>query len=233
MNARIALLATLVFVASVVFAPSSVAQTSPKFEVTATWAMNMPTHTLKKDGRDNMEITVIAKAQDFICAGTFEYSVVVAVEGSFEQWAGSSVEKDLVTLTWEAQEPGNNPGKTKTWEGKTRLNIAWDLETAPRQGAKQVYKVKPQEYKKGINGKTGPCIQEPPVPSLISSPEMVVSLPDRLEANGTEEEPCDQNPDQLKCKTSVPPAEDSPAPGVMILVGALGLVAYLRRRQQN
>lgn len=212
--------------------PAGAAQTQPKFEITAKWANEHATHTLKKDGRDNMGITVIAKAQDFTCAATFQYTVVVALEGSFTNWAGSSIEQGLVTLTWEAQEPGNNPGKEKRWEGKTRLNFAWDLDNAPRQGAEQVYKVKPTEYKISSD-KTGPCVQNPPSPTLISSPEMIVKLPDRLDPANETGEPCDQNPDQPRCQTSAAPAADSPAPGVLILLGAMGMVAYLRRRQER
>lgn len=221
--------ALLAFVAFVV--PTAAAQPQPKMEIAAKWASDHPEHELNKDGRDNMPITVTLKVQDFVCAQPFELSVVIVAE-HFEKWAGASPENALVTFSIPAQEPGTAPGKTYEWKDKTRLNFAWDLETAPRQGAVQSYFVKPSDYKKS-QSKTGPCVPDPPAPALIRSSEMKVSLPDRLDDNSTiDGEDCSVNPEQAKCQTSAIPVEDSPAPGVMVLLGAVGLVAYLRRRQE-
>lgn len=228
MKTRILLWGLAGLVGLTVAAPFGTAQTEPA-RVVFTAEFAHPSMPLPEGGRADMPVIVRGMIAGTTCAQAPTYTVTVKLD-TFAKWAGASMEP--FSVKFQGPSPGPGPLATASMgEQETSLNFAWDVESAPKKGAKQDYYViisgpevqaenevcQPPTSKQG--GKFGP---------------MTATLPDKPDAaNATGPADCAADPFQAACQglqTSEP--ANSPAFDAALLVAAvLGLGYVLRRRQ--
>lgn len=241
MTPRFALTTLAFFLAAALLVPAATAQSTPpkpQVFVTVKWEAE---HEMVMDegGRVDMGLIVDFVGVDFVCATAAKYKVEIGVD-AFPKWAGASVvPKTVPTGTGHFEFPAGQPGAQKvaaqgSGNSEAKLNIAWDVETAPRENAMHEYKVRAAK----VTLVEGTCSGSPAYDTPWSTP-MVVRLPDRPDtANETVSAAvCDENPFAPGCPGSTPTAltdgGESPGPDVLIvLLGMVGLVGLWRRRQK-
>lgn len=229
MKSRVLVIAAGLVFLGLVLAPTTTAQ-APSTYVKAklTWAHGEM--TVPDTGRADMPLEVTLEASGFVCAPPGPCAVSVELKlDSFAKWAGSSLEPFTAHFTIPANAPGAGAA-TYTATEDIKLNLAWDLETAPKTNAKQVYVVSTGAYK--IEGSTAPLnVQQ----QSAKSEPMTATLPDRPEtANGTSGAvDCAQDPFAPACATlqTSAPAE-SPAIDTGILLASLAVFAMVFRRRR-
>ena len=225
MKLRILLIAAAVMVSGLALAPMATAQAPPNYyTVKLEWAH--PDMPVPDTGRADMELAATLEATGFVCPQACKISVELKLD-SFAKWAGSSLEP--FTATFEI--PQGQPGTTVTnYESKEdiKLNLAWDLETAPRTGASQIYVVSTGKY--AVEGT--PITNPSPRPA--KSAPMTATLPDRpAEVNSTVAPDCASDPFNPACANlaTTAPAE-SPAIDAGILLASLAVFAVVLRRRR-
>lgn len=199
---------------------------TPQYTFTLEWAH--PEVTVPDTGRTDVDLIVKMVARDFVCAppGPCKVSVELKLD-SFAKWAGSSLEPFTATFTLPANEPGVGE-RSYAPDEDIKLNLAWDVETAPKTGAKQVYVAQTANAK--IEGATVPQVQ----PRNGKSAPLTATLPDRpVEVNATAAIDCQSDPFNPACANmaTTAPAE-SPAIDTGILLASLAVFALVFRRRR-
>ena len=177
---------------------------------------------LDDTGRADVQLHVKATVADTVCAAEQTYTVSLS-PGTFPKWAGASLVPSQATFKVPA---GPHPGTVTLDDQQVALDIAWDLDGAPRMDAVQAYVI--QLSPDHVVRSGGPCFPDPSIETQEPGP-LRVALADRpVEA---EEQDCLAEPLQEKCvSTSVPP-EPAAAVGplVALLVFALATLVHRRR----
>lgn len=173
-------------------------------------------------GRTDVPIVVKGTIEGTVCQ---QIDFVVSLKlDSFAKWAGASLEPHDLRFTVPA---GAYISPTQLPAQETALNLAWDLEAAPRKGATQDYYITiPSAFPK--NG--GPCA---PPPSEIGGKfgPVTATLVDRVDAPTPTDNECAVDPFLPACTTSISPIVTTPGFGGPLLVAAIGaLVVALRKR---
>lgn len=185
--------------------------------------------TVPDNGKADMAVTIRCEGSGFVCTGggaPTSVKVQISLE-SFAKWAGSSMEPKEVTV-----KPDIQPGypATGVWkaEAPTALNLAWNVEDAPKAGAKQDYVISiPSGNIKLTPSDCAPSVAK----QAWKSPPMTAGLPDRpVTPTGTGVD-CATDPFQAACQNLTPTdVAKSPSFDVSLLALAImGLVFVLRR----
>ncbi len=228
MKLRILLISAVFLLSGLALAPMATAQGAPANYYVATLEWAHGEMTVPDTGRADMLLTVKLEAGGFVCVNQLPCEVRVELKlDSFAKWAGSSLEPFTAKFNVQNGEPGANPRTYDSTE-EIKLNLAWDLETAPRAGAKQIYVVSTGRY--ASEGAMLPAPTARPAKSL----PMTAMLPDRpLEVNSTTPIDCASDPFNPQCANmaSTAPAE-SPAIDTGILLASLAVFAMVFRRRR-
>lgn len=199
---------------------SPVAAAQSVMKISAEWAQD--SLELPESGRANVPLIVKATMVGTSCAQEQSYTVGVKL-ASFSKWAGSSLVPAQATFKVP---PGPIVSEQPLPEQEIVLNIAWDLEDAPRKDAMQPYVavIRPDQVSKS----GGPCLPDAKI-ETTDSETLRVTLPDRLfpEADVS----CLDDPRQPKCATTSAPPEPTPNLGPLVVLGLIGVVAFVRRRR--
>lgn len=226
MKLRILLISAVFVLSGLALAPMATAQAPANYyRVTFEWAHGEM--TVPDTGRADMDLEVKLEASGFVCVGQTPCRVSVELKlDSFAKWAGASLEPFTAEFEIPNGQPGANPQTYESTED-IKLNLAWDLETAPRAGAKQVYVVTANPK---MDGTTLPS----PQPSASKSLPMEAMLPDRpVEINSTSPVDCSSDPFNPVCATmGSTAAAESPAMDPVILLASLAVFAVVLRRRR-
>lgn len=228
MNLRIltlscALLATLALVV-----PAASAQPQAQGILKFTISFEHEDMSLPLDGRADMPVHVKASAENFVCLQPWKFVVDVKAH-PFAKWAGASIEPPKVSFEVPQGQPGLNTKRDFTAE--TTLNLAWNVEDAPKRNAKQEY-ILVAAAMRDDPGTTRNCVPSFN-PTYEASPPMTAALPDRTDQNQSlSEVGCDIDPFQPKCHaTAQEVREDTAGLDTAIFLGVLALMMIgLRRR---
>ncbi|HEX9816435.1 MAG TPA: hypothetical protein VGB18_05600 [Candidatus Thermoplasmatota archaeon] len=188
--------------------------------ISAEWERS--TYELSENGRGDVPLIVHATIVGTNCAQEQTYTVKVKL-ASFSKWGGASLLPPQVTFKVPA---GPIVAEQRLPDQETLLNLAWNLDDAPRKGAVQ-------EYVAIIRGDDvtksgGPCLPDPRYETADSEP-LRVTLADRLVADP--DVSCLDDPMQEKCvSTSAPPENPVPSAGPLVLLIVIGMATIVRRR---
>ena len=227
MKTGILLVAAVAFV-GLAIVPSASAQgpSGNYYTVKMEWAHGEM--TVPDTGRADMPLTVTLEASGFVCAPPGPCPVTVELKlDSFAKWAGASLEPFSAHFSIPATQPGANPQTYPSTE-EIKLNLAWDLEGAPRTGAKQDYVVKTGNMK--LDGATVPLgIQ----PRAAQTTPMGATMPDRpAEINATTAVDCQMDPFNPACaNAATTAAAESPGIDGAILIASVAALGYAYRRR--
>lgn len=225
MKLRILLIAAAFLVSGLALAPMATAQVPQNYyTVNLEWAHGEM--VVPDTGRADMELISTLEASGFVCPQGCVVSIELKLD-SFAKWAGSSLEPFTAKFNIPGGGPGLNPVTYEATED-IKLNLAWDLETAPRTGASQVYVVSAPSAK--IEGASSP----PATYRSAKSTPMTATLPDRpAEINSTVAPDCASDPFNPACANmaTTAPAE-SPAIDTGILLASLAVFALVFRRRR-
>ena len=200
------------------FTPLAAAQATMKIETV--WAH--PEVLLPELGREDVALTVNAKVSGTNCAAEQTFTIDLTLD-TFEKWAGASFIPKQVSFKVPA---GPVMAEQRLEEQEAVLNIAWDVEEAPRYEAAQQYRVVIVGDEVAKSG--GPCLPDVVVEDHTSEP-LRIYMEDRPEIK--QELPCSEDPYQPKCTTqSAEPVPPAPAAGPLVLLLILALATLVRRR---
>lgn len=177
---------------------------------------------LPESGRVDVPLIVKATISGTSCVQEQTYTVDLKL-ASFAKWSGASF---LPTQVAFKVPQGPVVGEQRLPDQEAVLNLAWNLDDAPRKDALQDYVaiIRADEVTKS----GGPCLPDPKIETKDSEPLRVV-LADRLVADPNVS--CLDDPAQAKCvSTSAPPDPNVPAAGPMVLLMVLLLATVVRRR---
>jgi MYXO-CTERM domain-containing protein len=227
MKARILLVAAVVLVSGLALVPTTSAQapSGNYYTVKLEWAHGEM--TVPDTGRADMPLTATLEASGFVC--TQECTVTAELKlDSFTKWAGASLEPFSVHFKIPGTQPGANPMTYPATE-EVKLNLAWDLESAPRAGAQQIYVVKTGNMK--VDG--GPALPNPQAREGKSLP-MTATLPDRpVEQLNATSVDCASDPFNPACANAATTAA-AESPGIepaLLLASVVGVAFVFRRRR--
>lgn len=229
MKLRILLISAVFLLSGMALAPMATAQTGNYYTATFEWAHGEM--VVPENGRADMDLTVKLETAGFVCVSATGCQVAVELKpDSFAKWAGASLEPFTAEFSIPNGAPGQGPVVYDSCCGseEIKLNLAWDLETAPRAGAKQIYVVNTGKYT--AEGAMLPS----PTSRVAKSAPMTATLPDRpVEVNSTTPIDCASDPFNPQCANmaSTAPAE-SPGIDTGILLASLAVFAMVFRRRR-
>lgn len=201
-------------------APVSSAQSV--MEISAEWEQE--SLELPESGRGDMPLILKARISNTNCAQEQSYIVEVKL-ASFAKWGGASLLPPTATFKVPA---GPVAGEQELPDQEIELNIAWDLEQAPRTDAVQQYValIRPDDVTKT----GGPCVPDAKIETTDSEP-LRVTLPDRSFPDA--DLSCLDDPNQPKCITTSAPPGPTPGIGPFALLTLIAMVALVRRRRRS
>jgi hypothetical protein len=244
MRARFLLVTALLLTGLLLIPAAAAQQPNPKINAIAKWEVDHEM-VLPESGRGDMGVILDVTGIDFVCVQAMKIKVNVNIDTSFPKWAGASmVPRNVPTapaqyFVFDGGNPGTGTVKHATGSPNTeaKLNIAWDLESAPKKNAMQEYQIKAEVkiVEQGVCSTSSPPVNAP------KSAAMVVRMPDRIDdINATSgAEICDDNPFASGCPgaTASQAANDggnAPGPDVLIiLLGLVGTVGIWRRNRRQ
>jgi hypothetical protein len=226
MKTRILLITAIAFVGLAVAAPLVGAQAPANYyQAKPEWAHGEM--TVPDTGRADMELLVPMEASGFVCVQPEGCKIAVELKlDPFAKWAGSSLEPFTATYNIPTGQPSTAVVIFQPSED-LKLNLAWDVETAPKTGAKQDYVVTTGAYR--FEGAAVPQAQQRTGKSSV----MTATLPDRpTETNATSGVDCQMDPFNPACATAgtSAPAE-SPFVDTTLLLSAVVAMGLLFRRR--
>ena len=230
MKVRILLIAaTLLFAAVAAGTPTAAAQGGNYIQAKLDW--EHADMTVPDTGRADMGLVTKLEASGFVCAPPDGCTITAQIQlQTFTKWAGASLEPFTATFKIPAGAPGPNPVIYTSTE-EIKLNLAWDLETAPRTGAKQIYVAEVGTDKYAVQGTPVPQYQ----PRAAKSAPMTATLPDRpAEVNASTAVDCSMDPFNPACaNAATTAAAESPGIDAGILLASLAMFAVVFRRRRE
>lgn len=163
----------LVLAIWVLATPAACAQGQPRLLITV--ELEHGRMQLNDNGRHMMPLQVQLTAENFTCPQPLRVAASLALEYE-NKWAGASLEPPEARWTLGTLEPGALGRASR--HSETVLDIAWDLEGAPRHHARQNYTVVPKDVKMET---LGSCVPPPGSVHVRRGPPMEAWLPDRAE----------------------------------------------------
>lgn len=228
MKLRVLALSCFLLVSAALLLPAASAQGLPQGTLRFTISFEHDSMPIPVDGRADMPVHVKLEAENFVCAEPWKFSVDVKAH-PFAKWAGASLEPPKVAFTINQGQPGLQ--NKVPYQQDTVLNLAWDVESAPKQNAKQDYILVTAAVR------DDPTTRRSCAPSFRevheASPPMTATLPDRTQDNQTVSEVgCDVDPFQARCQAAVPEAvEESAGLDTAVFLAALAVVMIRVRRR--